>query len=80
MKTNIKITISKKLYNLINKNKLIYNLFLELYSHHIIEYQKISFININLLFKESYLYYLININHILYYGKIKANEININIL
>lgn len=84
MKTDIKITISQYLFNLINENPIIFDLFSEVFANNIIDYNLIKNINIHILFYQNYIYYMIkltstNQNYELFYGKIKTNEININI-
>lgn len=85
MKTNIKITISKYLIKLLEQNPFLINLFSEIFAYNIIDYREIRSININLLFNNNYLYFIIKLKCInltdyeLFYGKIKTNEININI-
>lgn len=84
MKKNIKIKVSKFLFNLINQNAFIKSIFEDILAHNIIITENIKSININLLFYNNYLYYIINLesnnSEIKYYGKIKSNEININII
>lgn len=84
MKKNIKVKISKFLFNLINQNSFIKSIFDEIFAHNIIITNNIKSININLLFYENYFYYIINLksfnSEIKYYGKIKSYEININII
>lgn len=84
MKKNIKLTISKYLYKLLESNPFLVNLFSEVIAHNIIDYNKIKKINIHLLFQNNYLYYMItllindnSINSEIFYGKLQTNEINI---
>ncbi len=84
MKKNIKLTVSKYLYKLVESNPFIINLFSEVIAHNIIDYTKIKQMNINILFKNNYIYYMIRLiindntfNSEIYYGKIQTNEINI---
>lgn len=83
MKKNIKLTVSKYLYKLLESNPFLVNLFSEVIAYNIIDYNKIKKINIHLLFKNNYLYYMIKlidnseINSEIFYGKLQTNEINI---
>lgn len=84
MKKDIKITISQYLFKLINQNPILFDLFSDLFAYNLIDYRKINNININLLFYNNYLYFIIkftltNKNYEIFYGKLKTNEININI-
>lgn len=82
MKKNIKLTVSKYLYKLLESNPFIVNLFSDVIAHNIIDYNKITKININLLFNNNYLYYMIKLyidelTSEIFYGKIQTNEITI---
>lgn len=82
MKKNIKLTVSKYLYKLLESNPFLVNLFSDVIAHNIIDYNKITKININLLFNNNYLYYMIKLyidelTSEIFYGKIQTNEINI---
>jgi ABC-type arginine/histidine transport system permease subunit len=84
MKKNIKLTVSKYLYKLLESNPFIINLFSEVIAHNIIDYTKIKQMNINILFNNNYIYYMITLmindnalNSEIFYGKIQTNEINI---
>lgn len=82
MKKNIKLTVSKYLYKLLESNPFIVNLFSDVIAHNIVDYNKITKININLLFNNNYLYYMIKLyidelTSEIFYGKIQTNEINI---
>lgn len=82
MKKNIKLTVSKYLYKLLESNPFLVNLFSDVIAHNIIDYNKITKINITLLFNNNYLYYMIKLyidelTSEIFYGKIQTNEINI---
>lgn len=82
MKKNIKLTVSKYLYKLLESNPFLVNLFSDVIAHNIIDYNKIIKINITLLFNNNYLYYMIKLyidelTSEIFYGKIQTNEINI---
>lgn len=82
MKKNIKLTVSKYLYKLLESNPFLVNLFADVIAHNIIDYNKIIKINITLLFNNNYLYYMIKLyidelTSEIFYGKIQTNEINI---
>lgn len=79
MKNNIKISSSNKLNNILNQNKFFNLLFTTNLAHLIIENNNI--ININILYKNSYIYYMITLNNnSIYYGKINKTEISFKII
>lgn len=82
MKKNIKLKVSKYLYKLLESNPFLINLFSDVIAHNIIDNNKIKKININLLFNNNYLYYMIKLyidelTSEIFYGKLNSNEINI---
>ena len=72
---NISTNIKDQLFNLVNSHiiKDYHN------QNNNINLNQTNTINFNILYDNQYFYYIINLNNHIYNGKLKSNEININI-